>query len=54
MAWIEAYGAFVDIGLKSGQTVSGMIHKSELSWGAVIVPDTVVSVGALVCVLHAI
>lgn len=46
VAWIENYGAFVDVGMPDGRTVSGMIHKSELSWGVVIVPDTVVSVGA--------
>ena len=46
VSWIESYGAFVDVGVEGGQTVSGMIHKTELSWGYVIVPDTVVSVGA--------
>jgi hypothetical protein len=30
-----------------GGTVPGMIHKSELSWVAVVVPDTITAVGAL-------
>jgi hypothetical protein len=47
VSWIEAYGAFVEIALKDGRTASGLIHKSELSWGAVIVPETIVTVGTL-------
>jgi ribosomal protein S1 len=51
VAWLESYGAFVDVELEAveggaAHTLSGLIHKSELSWGKVIVPDTVVSVGA--------
>jgi transcriptional accessory protein Tex/SPT6 len=47
VSWIEAYGAFVDIALADGRTVSGLIHKSELSWSMVNIPETVVSIGAL-------
>eukprot|EP00892_Ulva_mutabilis_P004548 jgi/Ulvmu1/2465/UM136_0017.1 len=45
VSWIEGYGAFVDVALADGRTASGLIHKSELSWGVVSVPEAVVSVG---------
>ena len=44
---MEAYGAFVDIALPDGRTASGLIHKSELSWSVVQIPETVVSIGAV-------
>jgi predicted RNA-binding protein with RPS1 domain len=46
VSWIESYGAFVDVALEDGRSVSGLIHLSELSWNLVVVPETVVSVGA--------
>lgn len=46
VSWIEGYGAFVDVALADGRSASGLIHKSELSWGVVSVPEAVVSVGA--------
>lgn len=46
VSWIEGYGVFVDVALADGRTASGLIHKSELSWGVVAVPEAVVSVGA--------
>jgi ribosomal protein S1 len=49
VSWIESYGAFVDIELQDESTGTGLIHKSELSWNLVVVPETVVSVGALIC-----
>lgn len=41
------YGAFVDIKLKDGlqHGVTGLIHKSELSWDRVTTPDAVLTVG---------
>lgn len=46
VSWIEGYGAFVEIALSDGRTASGLIHKSELAWNTVSVPEAVVSVGA--------
>ena len=46
VSWLEAYGAFVDIALPDGRTASGLIHKSELSWSVVQIPETVVRTGA--------
>ena len=46
ISWIEAYGAFVDIALPDGRTATGLVHKSELSWSVVQIPETVVSTGA--------
>lgn len=52
ISWIEAYGAFVDIALPDGRTATGLIHKSELSWSVVQIPETVVSTGEWVkCVV---
>lgn len=45
VSWIEGYGVFVDVALPDGRTASGLIHKSELTWGVVSVPEAVVSVG---------
>lgn len=46
MSWIKQYGVFVDVDMGEKGKVDGMIHKSELSWGAVINCESVVTMGA--------
>jgi hypothetical protein len=45
VTWVTSYGAFVNVVQPDGKKFEGLIHKSELSWGAVITPDAIVHRG---------
>lgn len=55
VSWLENYGAFVEVTLGDGRSVTGLIHKTELSWGVVITPESVVTAGEWVkCIVTAV
>jgi hypothetical protein len=45
VTWVASYGAFVNVVQTDGKKFEGLIHKSELSWGAVITPVAIVQRG---------